>query len=36
LNDDRSRKARDLVEAWDYADAHPDEIAAKIRRNLVV
>jgi uncharacterized protein (DUF433 family) len=36
LNDYRSLKARDLVEAWDYADEHPDEIAAEIRRNLVV
>ena len=36
LNDYRSLKARDLVEAWDYADEHPDEIAAEIQRNLVV
>jgi uncharacterized protein (DUF433 family) len=36
LNDYRTLKARDLADAWDYADEHPDEIAAEIRRNLVV
>jgi uncharacterized protein (DUF433 family) len=36
LNAYRSLKARDLVEAWGYADEYPDEIAAEIRRNLVV
>jgi uncharacterized protein (DUF433 family) len=36
LNDYRTLKARDLAEAWNYADEHPDEIAAEIRRNLVV
>jgi len=36
LNNYRSLEARDLVEAWDYAVEHPDEIAAEILRNLVV
>ncbi|MFO0951218.1 MAG: DUF433 domain-containing protein [Isosphaeraceae bacterium] len=35
LNSYRTLTARDLVAAWDYAEAHPDEIAAEIRRNAL-
>jgi uncharacterized protein (DUF433 family) len=28
-------KAVNLVDAWDYAQDHPDEIAAQIRQNEV-
>jgi uncharacterized protein (DUF433 family) len=36
LNSYRTLTARDLVAAWDYAEAHPEEIAAEIRRNEMV
>lgn len=35
LNSYRTLTARDLVAAWDYAEAHPDEIASEIRRNAM-
>lgn len=36
LNSYRTLTARDLVAAWDYAEAYPEEIAAEIRRNEMV
>jgi len=36
LNSYRTLTARDLVAAWDYAEAHPEEILSEIRRNAMV
>ena len=36
LNSYRTLTARDLVAAWDYAEAHPEEIVSEIHRNAMV
>jgi uncharacterized protein (DUF433 family) len=36
LNSYRTLTARDLVAAWDYAEAHSEEIVSEIRRNAMV
>jgi uncharacterized protein (DUF433 family) len=36
LNSYHTLTARDLVAAWDYAEAHPEDILSEIRRNAMV